>query len=192
MPQQQQQGEWSNRDSFNVLYVVANAYATAITPFVRHSFGKEALGLPGFLAFILILLVAGFTGSSSMLTYLGVWLIAVAFQRLHTYRLSSRGVVLHSRYEGWPWLGFKLGGGRNLDKRLTGAVFVIEPVLCFGIGGMFMSLGEVIVGRFLMCGAGALLFREAVHRMIDQRRVQAMCDAQIEQEYLANEYRRRR
>src|SRR5437588_11186949 len=102
--QQQKQQEWGMRDTTNLLYALANAHATAITVFLRHSFGKESLGWPGLFAFFLILVVAGFSGSPGMLTYLVVWLAAVAFQRVYTFRLASHGVVWHSKYPGWPAL----------------------------------------------------------------------------------------
>jgi hypothetical protein len=182
--QQQQQQEWGIRESSNLLYALVNAHATAITPFLRQSFGREALGWPGLFAFVLILAVAGFTGSSGMLIYLGLWLFALACQRLHTFSLIRKGVVLHSKFEGRPEFAVRLAFGN-----VQAAVLLVEPLVCAGVGGTFIDVGEPVVGWFLVYGAAALLVREVVHRMIDQKRVQAMHDARIEQEYIARQYR---
>jgi hypothetical protein len=185
MPQQQRQ-EWGNRESFNLIAALVNFHATAITPIgLRIGFGKEALGVPGLGAFVLILIVAGFNGSQSMLDYLGVWFCAVACQRAYTFRLIRRGVVWHSRYEGWPELAVKLARGN-----VKGAVLVVEPLIVAAVGYVFQDMGERVVGTFLMTGAFSLFVRELIHRQINDRRLMAMSDAQIEQEDLAHAYRR--
>src|SRR5690349_8329961 len=130
MHQQQKEEPWGNRDSLNVLLTYLNAHATACTVFLRHSFGTEALGWPGLFALLLILAVAGFKRSQGMQVYLVLWLAALACQRLYTFWLVRRGVVWHSQYQGWPWLGALFTGGNG-----KAAVFIIEPFLCFCTGG---------------------------------------------------------
>jgi hypothetical protein len=181
---QQEQQQWGMRDTTNLFYVLVNAHATAIAVFLRHSFGKEALAWNAVFALVLILVVGGFTGSAAMFIYLAAFLAALACQRLCTFNLVRKGVVWHTRYEGWPEIGFRLALGN-----VKAAVFVIEPLVCACVGGMLIDLGEAVVGWFVLCGTPSLLIREAVHSMIDQRRLDVMRDAQIEQEHLARQYR---
>ena len=128
---QEQPDKMGMRKCTNPIWVLLTAHATSITIFFRNSFGKEALGWPGVFAFLLILIVGGLNKSPVMLLYLGVWLVALACQRLCTFRLVCRGGVWHSKYEGWPVLAVKLAFGNPKV-----AVFVVEPLLCLaGVTG---------------------------------------------------------
>ena len=47
------------RDGVNIMYLLANCYATCFTVFLRTDFGAEALGVHGIGAAFIILLASG-------------------------------------------------------------------------------------------------------------------------------------
>jgi hypothetical protein len=183
---QQQQQKWGLRDTTNLLTVVTNVMSMAVLPFVRHSFGKDALGWPAFGAFIIIMVIASFSASQAMWIYFGVWIIALCWQKNYTKKLIQQGAVLHSRSPGFPALGAKFTKGKVMQ-----AVMFVEPFLCGLFGYMFYDLGEHVLGKFLMCAAGSLIFQHTTQRMLDERRVQEMINARIEQEWLSRQLRDR-
>ena len=181
MVSQQQQREWGMRESTNLFYALVTIHSAAITPFLRKGFGKEALTWPGLYAFLLILIVAGFNGSTAMLTYLGAWMGMLLWQRLYSWSLTRRDYVWHSKYEGSSLLPFV--GDKIARKR-------IEPLICAGAGWYFQQAGEKVVGNFLLVGTFSLLVRQSINQVVQDRRLQAMHDAQLEQQWLVHEYRK--
>jgi hypothetical protein len=177
--QEQQGGKWSYRDSTNVFFGLVTIHAAAITPFLRKGFGKEALMWPGFYAFFLILIIAGVNNCPSMVMYLYAWLAMLLWQRIYTWKLTRRGQILHSKFEGRFWLcGGKLG-------------FLLELLTCGSLGYWFYSIGETVVGYFLMVGVVSILCRELLNLSIAQRQIQSMHDAQMEQQWRVQAFRKR-
>lgn len=183
---QQQQQQWGLRETTNLLTAATNVLSMAVLPFIRHSFGKDALGWPTFGAFIIIMVVACFSASQAMWLYFGLWIIALCWQKNYTKKLLRQGAVVHSRSPGFPSLGVKFTKG-NVKQ----AVMFVEPFLSGFFGYMFYDLGEHVLGGFLMCAAASLIFQHTTQRMLDERRVQEMINARIEQEWLSWQLRDR-
>ena len=189
--QQQQQQEWGHKDSFNLMFVLANASATCLTVFTRHSFGVEALGLNGLLALGMILAVAGFGNSPAMLIFLICWLCALVCQRVKTMKLVRQGAKWHSRYQGWPWVGV------IFTRNERAARCTVEPLLCLAVGFALRCLADayhqsLTLPDFIMLGALSISLREGIQAAVRRKRIQAIEDARFEQEDLAAELRRRR
>jgi len=174
--------ELSPKDRFNIAYSLAKGYSTCFTPFIRRNFGSEALGFPGLYAFFIIIAVGSFGRIPEMWPYLLAWLFAMMCQRLSTIRAMRRGVIRHSRYDG--------DVDRKLFKNRWTVKFFYEPVACVIAALCFKQLGasDKFV-LFIGWGALPLLMVAVIDRQLDNKRLQAMRDAEIEQRYLVARYR---
>jgi hypothetical protein len=187
MPKEQsspQDNALKPKDGFQILLVAANIHAACITPLIRHSFGQDRPGVFGLVGLLAMLLYAEIRQDRAMLPYIGIWLVALAGNRLRTVWMAFRGVADHSHYNGFPWLAMAL----PFVKR-EGTARVLEPVLCF-LGGQALLGVSVPLGEFVMAGALSLAVLEGVARMSISRRVIAMRNAEIEMRQLAEFYRR--
>jgi hypothetical protein len=173
------------RGVVNLLYVIVSGHATCVTLFVRRNFGREALGRNGVVAFlILFIYMAAYPRHLMLRQFTFYWLAMLFLQRLKTMYLVSRGLSHHSRYDGYPYLGFLF----PLVKGHRGASLV-ECVVIMGCGIWLSSL-DAPLGQLIIVSAVCLLIRTAIDESIVRRRLQAMRDAEIEQGVLLERYRR--
>jgi hypothetical protein len=182
-PQDNEKGfNLSRKDSFNLLYAVARGHAMCFLPFFRKNFGSEALGVPGLIAFVLMLLVGGFGEIPEMLYFMGLWLVAMLYQRTNTMVAMWKGVVRHSRYEGD--VDTKLIRNRSTVK------LILEPVTC-GLFGLCIEMSGISHGLAVFIGMGFFSLSAVawIDRQLEHKRLEAMRDAAIEQSYLASRYR---
>jgi hypothetical protein len=107
----------------------------------------------------------------------------MAVRRVETFRLHWKGVKLHSRYQGHPYAAMRL-------PRIKTAMqaYYAEPILCLGVGLLLATISQP-VGLFVMAGFMSFAGCMAFDAMIDQRRVQAMHDAEVEIRYYAERFR---
>jgi len=170
-------------ESFNGLNVVANAHACTVTPFFRTDVGSEGIGLHGLIGAGMILGWGCYANCYPMFIYFLVWMVAVAIQRVKTFLNWRRGVIVHTRYNGYPWLV------RRFFPRISEAnAKAVEAFACLGIGGLLAQFWPPL-GWYVMAGFASIMFTEAVIAETAKRRLQAMRDAEIEQRYLAEKYR---
>ncbi len=175
------------RTGVNLLGVLANGYATTLTPFLRRGFGSEALGVNGIVAGLILLLYAGASNSPEMITVFWGWLVAVAYQRIYGFRQRANGqVVVHSRYAGDAVVA------RRFTKSERVAREVVEPLICIAVGACLWSSWSEQVGQFVLCGSFALLVSRGLDTQVTRNRVQAMHDAALEQRFLADVFNGRR
>ncbi len=185
MNQQQQNNDpMQMKDTFNLVYALVHGHSTAITPFLRTSFGKEALGMNGLAALAIILLYGGLMNCYEMFIYLCVWLVAVIYQRVKQFRNRMNGFVQHSRYNGYPALAYKLFPRIQSEGNAKGA----EAFLCLGVGWLLTYVSQPL-GWFVMAGWVSIMFSEGLGVELRRKKLQAMRDAEIEQQALAEEYR---
>jgi hypothetical protein len=151
-------------------------------PMPRLALSTEALGRPGLTAFIIMLLVGGFGQIPEMWPFLGLWMIVMLCQRASTQRAMRQGVIRHSRYEGD--VETKMVKSRWTVKQ------VLEPLVCLIAAFILEDMGATH-GFALFVGSGAfsLWFVATTDRELENKRLQAMRDAEIEQRYLAARYR---
>lgn len=172
----------SRKDSFNIVYALANGHAMCFLPFFRRNFGREALGWPGLIAFAIMLVVGSFGRIPDMWPFLVLWIGVMLLQRASTMREMQRGIVRHSRYEGdvdTKWI-----------KSRTTVKQVLEPLACV-LAGLCIEAAGFTHGLAVFVGSGAfsLALVAMIDRQLDEKRLQAMRDAEIEQRYLAARFR---
>jgi hypothetical protein len=184
MPQNQQTNKIGMRESFNLMYALCKVHAYCIWPLIRRDFGTDAMGFPAFFALLLMLLVATLARIPELFPYVGVWLLAVLWQRTRTMRLVKQGAVWHSRYEGTPWLALRL---MRSDKDST-ARRMVEPMLCLAAGIVLYQVSPGL-GGFVMAGCASMGMLAGINSELDRKRLAAMRDAEIEQRWLAARYR---
>jgi hypothetical protein len=182
--QNQQENKFGMRESFNLLYAMAKVHAMCFWPFIRRDFGPATLGFPAFYALLLMLLIGGLGQIPEMFPYLGFWLFAFICQRARTSRLVRKGVIWHSRSEGYPWLAMSSPLARTESIART----LFEPLMCLFTGVALYQVSQGL-GVFVVAGFGSLIMVEGINRELDRKRLAAMRDAEIEQKSLAARYR---
>lgn len=182
--QQQNNDQMRMKDSFNLFYVLVNGHALTCSVFLRTNFGKEAIGFSGIAAALMILLYGGLMQSYATWVFFCIWMLAVLCQRMKQFQNWRNGVIVHSRYNGFPWLAFKLFPRLKNEGNAKGT----EAFMCLAVGWLLtyidQPLGWLIMGGFL-----SIMFSEAIMVEFNRKRLQAMRDAEIEQQYLAEQYR---
>jgi hypothetical protein len=187
MKQQNQEqgfGRPSMNQSFGALYFAANCFALCFTPFLRRDFGRNAIGIAGLGAGGLILLWGSYSNTPALWWYFIAWLLALIGCRVRTFQNSIKGTALHSYYDGYPWLAFKLFPRMKSESNARAA----EAFLLLAIGGLVAMVSKPF-GGFICCGFPAILFLEAVRVEFTRSELRAMRDAEIAQRQLAEQYR---
>jgi len=183
---QEQQKELTFKDKFNIAHNLCVIHQRGIVVISRNKWGKNALGLPCALAFVLMFLWAAFTQDPLMYCWLGLWCLCYLKRRAEAGRLSGQ---VHSFYDGWPCDGMLYCSSENIAKR------VVEPILVGILGGIlrwfYTEQGWSPAGlpNFLLLGVFTLPVVESVKQKVWERRLDAMKDARFEQESLAQDYR---
>ncbi len=180
-----QHNPFDMRAAVNLMYVVVSGHATCVTPFVRRNFGREALGRNGAMAFVILFLyMAAYPRHVALQQFTLWWFVMLVLQRLKTGYLVSRGRSPHSRYDGYPYVGFLL----PFVKDHKGA-WIFEFLALLGCGIWLSSL-DAPLGKLIIVSAVCLIVRTAIDEDIVRRRLHAMRDAEIEQRVLLDRYRR--
>lgn len=184
-PQRSQPGDRLTMEGgINATNVLVNAHASTVTPFFRTDFGSEGLGMPGLIGVFMILGWGCHFNCYPMFIYFVVWMGVLLCQRVKTFINWRRGMMIHSRYNGYPWII------RRCFPRLSELnAKAVEAFACFGIGGLIAQFIPPL-GWYLMLGLPSILISEAIIVETTKRRLQAMRDAAIEQEYLNEMYKR--
>ncbi len=185
--QQQQSDKHDMQGTFNATYVLFNSHASCLTPFLRTQFGKEAFTHTGLMALVLMVTWGGLTNSYGMWVMVCLWIVAMLTQRMNGIQNRRNGVVVHSRYNGYPWLSFKLFPRIRDETNARGADGFLA--IFTGIG---LSYVDPALGWFIGVGGFSLLFVEALLVDLRKKRLEAMRDAEIEQRDLAEHYRQGR
>ncbi|HZL38107.1 MAG TPA: hypothetical protein VFC78_22515 [Tepidisphaeraceae bacterium] len=172
------------RDGLNFLWLAVNGYATGILPFIRKDFGTDFFRLNALIALGVMLLFGAMENSDDMLTYMFVWALVVAAQRLDAARAVKKGKIIHSRYVGDSWLAYKLA---PKSRRKT-VQMLIEPAICL-IAGVLIIPYSPGVGKYLIVGCFAVLMFNGMQRAVMEQRVRRMHDAHIEQQATARMFR---
>jgi hypothetical protein len=185
-PQGQGRDPFNMRTGVNVLHLVVETHAAAVTPFLRRGMGVNYPGVFGLLALVMIPLYAAATHDPLMITFLWVWLGAIIVRRAEAVQLARRGRVVHSRYNGWPWFSVKLP-----FVKTESAAKVADAMVCLVVG-VLLCQWSIALGRFVMLGCVSLGMQRAIQGQVNSMRVRQMRDAAIEQRQLAEWYREQR
>ncbi len=180
----QQSDRPTMKDSVNALYYVSCSLTQCYSVFIRRDFGREAFGLPTLVAGGIILGYGSMMRCPEMWPFFGCWLLALISQRLKQFQNWRHGVVLHSQYQGYPALAFKLFPKLKSEANAKG----VEAFICLAFGGLLTAVTPPL-GCFVMLGFPAILFSEAVQVDVTRKRLQARRDAEIEQAYFEDRYK---
>lgn len=184
MHQQQQQNDgFDMKGAFNVFYLLVNGHATTCTVFLRTDFGRDGIGIYGMAGCVMILLWGGMTNSYAVFVFLCAFLLATLSQRMKTFTNRRKGIMPHSRYDGFPAVSKRLCP-RMSELNLRG----VDAFLCLVIGGGLTFVDKPL-GLFIMGGWLSILLSENITRELHRKRMEAMRDAEIEQRYLAETYK---
>lgn len=184
MPRQQEPGDHlTMANAYNGISLLAHSLSLTSTAFSRTDFGRERIGLFGLCSMVLMLFYATFAQCPAMLVYFGLWILAVICQRIKQYRNWRRGVILHSYYNGYPWL-VKRVMPRISERNAKG----VEAFLCMFIG-FGLAQFDPPLGWFVIAGGVAIWLEETLAVEQTRRRLQMMRDAEIEQRCLAEQYK---
>ena len=171
-------------EAFNIFYFACNVHASCISPFIRKDFGAQHHRNYGLFTTILLLVVAGEDRSGLGTLYFFAWLAAVIFRRIETFMLMKKGTIIHSQYAGYPWLAMRF----PFVRKESFAMGIIEPEMCLATGIALLPLSEPL-GLLFMGGFISFLSRNGIERDVVKKRIQAMHDARIEQEYYSRLFR---
>ena len=187
MSQPQSQPEPSDiQSSMNLLMVVLHIYSTSIEVFLHRGMGARYLGLQAVFVLFLVPLHPGFMRTKDpsltglfLLAYLG----ACLGQRAVMLARQRTGEVVHSRYNGYPWI---LGAKSRIDE-LTWKGRV-EPLLVVLGGVLFACLDEGF-GSFVMTAGGAMFLKNLMHQQLRSQELMDMQDSLVEQQQRAAQFR---
>lgn len=175
----------TKENGFNLALKIARVHETALTPFTNINFGPEGLR-PALWTAGLIFVYGAATEDVAMFYFLGVWLVALALQRMKTFASTSRsGWQGHSRYGGYPWLAKMVC---PFVKNET-SLHLITGLLCIPIGTLLCPISKPL-GAFVIAGCGSMLFTLGVHQELMRVRTQRMRDAEIENRMVFEQARR--
>jgi hypothetical protein len=173
------------RAGMNLMYVLVSGHATCVTPFVRRNFGRDALGRNGVVALVILFCyMAAYPRHVVLQQFTMWWFVMLVLQRLKTMYLISRGRSPHSRFDGYPYVGFLL----PFVKDHKGA-WIIEFLALVACGSWLSSI-DAPLGKLILISAVCLLVKTGFDEEIVRRRLQTMRDAEIEQRVLLDRYRR--
>ena len=189
MSTDQQQGEQkvspTANDYLGMAYAVCDIYRCIVGPFLRYGQGMEAYGIRAGIAFLVLLTLAGVERDFGLWLFLAVWIVALIYRRVQTFKRIRRGAIIHSRYAGDPWLALKVPFVRSEHT----AKGIIEPSICLLVGVMLCPL-SVNLGAIVCAGWLLLLVHNGIEREIDRKRLERMRDAEIEAHWYGDRFRR--
>ncbi len=183
MFQQQQQNDREMDGAFNFAYLVMKALAACLWPFMRVHSGKESLGIHALLTVFIIITFACWANTEALWIYFMAWLLAALKQKAMRIQAAKKGIIPHSRYDGYPWLASKLFPFIKTEMNLKAA----EGFLGMGLGGLLTYLDPAL-GMLLIISGIAILFIESFNVEVRKRRVQQMRDAQLEMQQQTNDF----
>src|SRR5262249_9365931 len=105
-------------------------------------------------------------------------------RRVEALKLAASGAKIHTWYDGYPFDAIRFVKTEYQAKRF------VEPLLCGVLGALLFVIYQENnlpvhgLPYFVLTGVFTLSFIEAVKNTIWQKRLDALNDAQIEQEQL--------
>jgi hypothetical protein len=189
MPEQQKGffDDWKRNS--NIIFNLCLMHQRSLVVVSRDQWGKQALGIPCALAFVLMFLWATFTQDPFMYGWMILWSFCYLKRRIEAGRLARKGI--HSQ-----WDGSSKQARRFRCSEKTGKL-ILEPML-FGIAGcivlwFYNEQGWRPTGLpyFLLAGVFTLRFVAIVQQTIWDRRLEAMNDVRLEQAAAMRDYQDR-
>ncbi|MBL9081602.1 MAG: hypothetical protein JNK76_07335 [Planctomycetales bacterium] len=185
-----QDGPITNEGLLHAALFVCRGFATSLEVFLHRGLGSRYLGLQAAAVLVLVpLFGCAWEGHdlTALLLFLPAYLVMCLVARGDMLRRRLRGEHCHTQYSGWPRL---LKPGARMTE--LGCKQFCEPLLAFAAGFVVYQLNERPFGGYLMFSAVCLAISTNVDVALDRLRAENMNDAVIEQELLAERFRRMR
>lgn len=185
-----QDGPVTNEGLFNAALFVCRAYATSLEVFLHRGLGSQYLGLQAAAVLILVpLFGCAWEGHdlTVLLLFIPAYLVMCIIARIDMFRRWRRGEYCHTQYSGWP----RLMTAKATMTELACKQYV-EPLLVFALGYCVLQMGERPFGGYLMFSAVCLAISTNIDVVVDRMRAAKMNDAVIEQELVAERFRKMR
>jgi len=179
----QQQESDKERQGVNVVILTGKALAACWWPFCRVNSGREALGIHVLLSILIMIFVACAANTDAGWIFMLCWLLACLKQKAMRKQAYKKGLIPHTRYEGFPWLAQKLFPRIKTEGNLKAA----EAFLGIVVGALLTYL-EPVLGYLLIMSGIAILINEALNVDARKRRVSQMRDAQLEMHQLTDDF----
>ena len=186
--QQEQQASTkvTNGQALGIIYLIFASHVAGLSPIIRSCHGSESFGIKAIIAMVFMAALTEGRWASPMGLYMVVWFTFLVYRRIETFNLWRQGVVIHTRFIGYPWLAMKARFIKDEQQART-----FEPVMCLILGAALCVFSPT-VGLFVMGGFISIAACMGIEQFGVYKRVQHMNDAQIEGEYFAEEFRRGR
>lgn len=171
------------------LLFASQVITSPIEPILRTGFGRRYFGLPSFFGLFALPLWMLFWPEQDSRPIWGLWCLFIVMQlyaRIQCVLMGRQGQLIHTRYNGFPRLGFILR--RTHERILKGNC---EPMLVMGVG-LFVMNSSPPLGSYLFTAGICLAINLLVLDALERARVMDMNDALIEQESLAERLREQR
>lgn len=190
MPDQPEPKGWTPiEDSQNAaafLVLAAQSIAAPVEVFLRTRFGRRYFGVPaaiGFFAVPMWMLLWPGEDATPIFVFWVLYLIMQGRARVESILMSSRGDLVHTRYNGRPRLArvFKRAG----ERRLKAAT---EPLLVLAVGVFMLPISEPL-GSYLITAGICLALVASVIETVERNRLMSMHDAWLEQQHHAECFR---
>lgn len=190
MPADNQDGPVTNEGLLYAALFVCRGFAVSLEVFLHRGLGSRYLGLQAAAVLVLVpLFGCAWEGHdlTALLLFLPAYLLMCLVARADMFRRRRRGEHCHTQYSGWPRL---LKPGARMTE--LSCKQYVEPLLALAAGFVLHQLGERPLGAYVMFSAVCLAISTNVDVAIDRLRAENMNDAVIEQELLAERFRRLR
>jgi hypothetical protein len=181
----QQQQELTYQDKFNLVMLGCVSVQRGITIISRKRFGLQSLGKECAICFFLILAWASVSHDEFMYGYLAVWCVCLAKRRNEARKAFDNGEPIHSWSDGET---VNLG----TDERMARLWY--EPACVMILGAFLLWLypqnGWPVKGLpyFLFLAAICMRVVESFRVKVQERRMMAMNDAKLQQEWMVSEH----
>ncbi len=194
MPQQDHQpGTFSPiqdaRAAGNIVLLAAQSVAAPVEAFLRVRFGRRYFHVPAFLGLFIVPLWMLFWPLEDPRGILLFWCAYIVMQiraRIEMLWRSRMGLVGHSRYNGYPRLARLFR--RMPEERIKA---VVEPTLVMATGAIALVINAPL-GSYLIAAGAALAIVAAAIRGVERMQVMDIRDAWLENEALAERFRKMR
>jgi hypothetical protein len=172
-------------DIWNWLYFLCHVHATTVLPFLRRGNGTEAYAMNGVLVFVVLLVLAIGTRNPACWAFFALWFFMIVRRRVQVYQARKRGQIVHSRYDGDPWLAFKVPFVRTNEMARS----IIEPLICLIVGSLLCTL-SIDLGAIVLLTCFSLMVKNGIEEEITRKRLERMRDASIENAWFAERFRK--
>lgn len=173
----------------NVGMLAFRSLAVSLEVFLHHGFGERYLGLPVLGALVAMFIwLSMFPGHDTrpMMMFMSLYFGACVLARVSIFRRRKRGPAVHSLYTGRPWLMAIVPKLSEISVKRY-----IEMPLAF-LGGVFLLPVNQPLGSYVMAASIALIACVDADLEADRRRAQDMYDGYLDQQNVAERFRRMR